>query len=413
MRNRGTLRRGLFCVVAVVLVGAGLAGCGSSDSGGSGSSSKSFIIYMSADQSGPTKSYTEAEIGGLQAAIDKLNAEGGIEGRKAKLETADDQNDPTKAVNLLQKRLSSGPKPDLVYAGGSSSVTASLLPVLTRNKILSMSGSSAATLNDPKKFPYFFGTVFTTNAYVIPMEKEIQQHGYKTVAMLHSNDTSGQAAAAIYKETLAKDGVKFVDAGYDPTALDMTAQLSKLKAAKPDALIISGYGTAALYAFTSRAKMGWTDIPTYGDQLASTFPLASQLSSAQLQNVKVVVGSSSLATSGDFPARDAMVKAIKAGKYGASIQQVGVAVYIIAYDIPMLYETAAKQAKSTDPDKVAKALENLTDPSPLPWLQGGPQGDWVKYAYSSTDHFPTPSDAALQYVNPGSFNADGLYVPGT
>src|SRR5699024_10254201 len=154
MRTRA-LQRTVVSLVAVGMASVTLAACGSDSSDADADSDKPFPFYMSADQSRPTKSYTEAEIGGIQAAIDKINANGGFEGRKIQFEAVDDQNDPTKAVNLLQKRLSSGDKPDLVYAGGSSSVSMSMLPVLTREKVLAMSASSAATLNDPEKFPYF------------------------------------------------------------------------------------------------------------------------------------------------------------------------------------------------------------------------------------------------------------------
>lgn len=412
--NGRMLRRGCAALLTVVLIGAGLAACGSdSDSDSNGSKAKGpFEIYMSADQSGPTKSYTEAEIGGMEAAIEVINKDGGIEGRKVKLETVDDANDPTKAVNLLQKRLSGGDKPDLVYAGGSSAVTMSMLPVLTRNKVSSLSASSAVTINDPKKFPYHFGDVFSTDAYVTQMIDEAEKNGYKKVAMLHSNDTSGQAAVGVYKEEFAKTDVKFVDAGFDPSALDMTPQLNKLKAGNPDALLISGYGTAALYGFKSRAKIGW-DIPTYADQLASTFPLASQMKPEQLKNVKVIVGNSSLASSEKLPALEKMVEHVKAGKYAKSLQGVGVAVYIIGYDVPALYAYAAKQAGSTDVEKVTKAMENLKDPSGNPpWLQSGAKGDAVKYNYSSTNHFPTAGKNALHYVKPGTNNADGFYEPG-
>jgi len=411
MRTRA-LQRTVVSLVAVGMASVALAACGSDSSDADADSDKPFQFYMSADQSGPTKSYTEAEIGGIQAAIDKRNSNGGIEGRKIEFEAVDDQNDPTKAVNLLQKRLSSGDKPDLVYAGGSSSVSMSMLPVLTREKVLAMSASSAATLNDPEKFPYFFGDIFSTEAYTKPMLAEAEKHEFKTVAMLHSSDQSGQAAADIYKKALEDSGITFVSASYSPDALDMSPQLNKLKAKDPDALIISGYGTPTMYAFTSRAKIGWTDIPTYGDQLASTFPLASQMKSAELKNVKVVIGTSSLATSGEFPAREEMIKAIKEGDHGDSLQKVGIAVYIAGYDIPMLIAQAAEQAGSTDTEKVTEALENLKMPDNPPWIQGGPKGDWVSYAYSADNHFPTAGDNALQYVTPGTYNEDGLYVPG-
>lgn len=405
----GRFRRASALIATTSLLSVAVAACGSSSEDDSGA----FTIYMSVDKSGPTKSYSEAEIGGMEVAIDQLNKDGGIDGREIKLETVDDANNPTKAVNLLQQRLSKGGKPDLVFPGGSSAVTMSMLPVLTRNKIASMSTTSASTIDDPEKFPYHFGVVTTTDAYIPPMLAEAEKNGYKKVAMLHATDTSGQAAVEHYQDAFDEAGIELVEAGYDVAALDMTPELSKLKASNPDALIVSGYGTAALYAFKSRAKLGW-EIPTYADQLSSTFPLASSMPANELKNVKVVIGSTSLASAPDFPAIDTMVAEVKKGDYADSLPKTGVAVYMVGYDIPMLYAAAEKQAKSTEAEKVAKALEDLdVDNADVTLLQPGPDGDKVSYDYSGEDHFPTSSDGTLQYVAPGTNNADGFYVPGS
>lgn len=405
--QRVSLRRALVPLVATGLLGMSVSACG----GPSSAEDDVFSIYMSVDLSGPIKSYSEAEIGGMQVAIDQLNENGGIQGQEVELETADDANNPTKAVSLLQKRLSEGEPPDLVFAGGSSAVTMSMLPVLTRNKIVSMSTTSASTINDPEKYPYHFGVVTSAAAYLPPMISAAKENGYDKVAMLHATDTSGQSAAANYKAAFEETDIELVQAGYDVSALDMTAELSKLKAEDPDALIISGYGTAALYAFKSRAGLGW-NIPTYADQLASTFPLASSLEADQLQNVHVVMSGLSLASSPEFPALNEMVEQVKQGEHAGSLPKVGVAVYMLGYDIPMLYSEAAKKADSTDAEKVATALEELELSADAPWLQSGQNGDRTQYAYSDSTHFPTASEDSLKYVAPGTYNDDGFYVPG-
>ena len=116
-----------------------------------------YVYLFSADLTGSLQQFSIAEELGINAAITDINANGGILGRQVVLQTQNDQNDPTTAVNLLEQRLSSGKKPDAMYPGGSSAVSLALQPVMTQNKILATDATSSDALNVPSKYPYFFG----------------------------------------------------------------------------------------------------------------------------------------------------------------------------------------------------------------------------------------------------------------
>ncbi|MDX2972657.1 ABC transporter substrate-binding protein [Kribbella solani] len=406
-------KRRTFLVLASSLVAAtGLAACGGSgDAATGGKGSGPYRVYVSIDLSGPTKSYSEPIVAGLELAADRLNKDGGILGRKIEVEAVDDQNNPTKAVSLLQKRLSDGNKPDLVYAGGASSVSLSLLPVLSRNKILSMAGTVSNVLNDPAKFPYHFSVSPPGSAYAPAFAKEARAKGFKKIAMLFSNDATGQSTLKLYQDALKESGIALVSAGYEAGALDMTSQLQQLKAQDPDALVVNGYGTAALYAFRGRAQIGWY-LPTYGDQLSSSFPLVKNLKASDLKDVKVVMSSTSVADGNQSPLFADLVAAIKQGKHAAILPQMGYGIFLTGYDLLELVNVAAGQAKSVKGEDVTKALQELKQPDPVPWLASGKSADAVQYAYSSSNHFPTAGPGLLVFVDPGSYNADGLYEPG-
>jgi branched-chain amino acid transport system substrate-binding protein len=368
-------------------------------------------VYVSIDLSGATKTYSIPIVDGLKIAAADINKDGGIDGRQVEIQTADDQNDPTRAVSLLQKKLSSGSKPDLVYAGGSSSVTLSLLPVLTRNKILSMSGTVSSVLNDPTKYPYHFSDSAPSTAYAPFNAGEMQKAGYKKVAMIYSNDATGQSAYDLYKAAMAKVGIDVISASYETTALDMTSQLQKLKAQNPDALIVNGYGTAALYVFRGRSQIGW-NLPTFADQLSSSYPLVSQLGAGALENVKIVTAATAVKGGDQSPLYPELLKEIQSSDDAGSLTQTGYGLYVTGYDLLQIVKTAAAQASSTDGPAVAKAMEGLQAPSPVPWLASGKSGQATLYDYSSSNHFPSAGPNALVYVSPGTYNADGLYVPG-
>lgn len=405
-----TRRTALLAVMSMAVV-ATTAACGGSESA-KAKDAGPFRVYVSIDLSGPTKSYSAPIVAGLKLAADRINKDGGIQGQKVEVEAVDDQNNPTKAVSLLQKRLSDGQKPNLVYAGGSSSVSLSLLPVLSRNKILSMAGTVSNVLNDPAKYPYHFGVSAPGKAYAPAQAEEIKKAGHKKVGMIYSNDATGQSTFKLYEEALKAVGVELVSATYEATALDMTSQLQQLKAQRIDALIVNGYGTAALYVFRGRAQIGW-DIPTFGDQLSSSFPLVKNLKATELTNVKIVTSSTSVVDGNQSALVPDLIAAIKAGEDAKILPVMGYGIFLTGYDLLELANEAAKQAKSTDPDKLKAALENLKQPAvPMPWLSSGKDGDAVIFKYSADNHFPTAGPKMLVFVEPGSYTEDGLYQPG-
>src|SRR5699024_4959152 len=171
---------------------------------------------------GATSTLNRGLLSGIKVAVDQANAAGGIGGREVELIENNDQNDPTSAVSALQEQINSGNKPDLVYPGGSSAVSLSLLPITTREEILTIGATVASQLNDPESFPYHFGTAELTNAYVPPFGQIAAEQGFEKIAMIFANTPTGQAAEAAYREDLEAAGMEFVSVGYQPDALDMT-----------------------------------------------------------------------------------------------------------------------------------------------------------------------------------------------
>ncbi|GAA5078383.1 branched-chain amino acid transport system substrate-binding protein [Thermocatellispora tengchongensis] len=389
-----------------------LTGCGGGSSGAGPAGDKPFVVYFTGDYSSEVSTNNASLDAGIKLAAEEFNASGGIDGRRIVVETANDQNDPTKAVSLLQQRLASGDKPDLVYPGGSSAVSLSLLPILTRQKIISVGGTVSTLLNDPAKFPYHFGISSPGQDYVPALLNEAKAKGYKKIAMLYSNDATGQSSAKIYKEAVEGAGLRFTEARYEASALDMTSQLNQLRAQDPDALVLNGYGTAALYVMRSRAQIGW-DVPSYCDQLCSSFPYLKNLDAGQLKNVYVAVSSASLSTSERHPGLAGFIGKIKAGPAGEGITSTGWTLYSTGHDALALVVYAARQANSTDADRLKATLEKLPQPSgPPPWFSAGPKGEYLQFAYTPTDHFPAANAETYQYVSPGTYNEDGFYVPG-
>lgn len=392
--------------VGTIVATAAACGSGSADSAGTGP----YVFYVSIDTSGPTAVLSGGLLGGARAAVDDINAKGGIGGRKIKLEVSNDQNNPTKAVSELQRRLAKG-QPDLVYPGGSSAVSMSLLPILTRDKVLSVGATSSTQLNDPDKFPYHFGVTPPSSAYVPTFVELAKAKGYKKVAMVYSDDATGQSSFKQYEGPLKQAGIELVSATYDATALDMTPQLQQLRAQNPDALIVNGYGTSVLYLLRGRAQIGWT-VPAYGDQTASPSPISGKVTAAQVKDYHVIWQSSSLAGQRQHPGLARVIQTFKSSDQAKYLTQTGLSLFTTTYDLLHFVAYVAGQEKTTDGQKLAKAFEGFKTPPNPPWVGKGPDGEVTRYEYTPADHFPRTSAGSFRYVEPGAYDGDGLYVPG-
>ena len=85
------------------------------------SSGDSITIGTVTTNSGTAAAYGEAEVKGFELAVSEINAKGGINGKKVKLESMDDKGDATEASNAYNKLA--GDNNVLAVAGPTISAT--------------------------------------------------------------------------------------------------------------------------------------------------------------------------------------------------------------------------------------------------------------------------------------------------
>jgi branched-chain amino acid transport system substrate-binding protein len=349
---------------AVVVAAATLAltsACSSSGSDGGGDKGKSgsYRVLAIMALSGPLATLSGAERNALEASADKLNATGGILGRKIKMDFKDDQGDPTKAVGFVQSALTGGAKPDLVIAGTTSNETSAIAPLLKKAKIVSISEAGAVDLINPNKYPYNFSSSATNNATSAALVSILKKDGAKKVGIESTSDALGTSLATIYKKDFAAAGFEVVADSFDVTALDVTANVQRLKNAGVDHLVFSGFGAPAGHVLDARAKLKWT-VPTLGDAAVGATPIKTLVPAAELNGVTYLANAPTVFSASVNPVVTGLVTAIKAkGGFKAPLQ-----VYTYSYDELQVVKVAAEHAKSTDGPAVAKAMENLTQPNP-------------------------------------------------
>lgn len=259
-RSSRLVRRCAWLAVGGLAVGS-LAACGSSGSGGSGSSASSSVVTINADLSltGSESFLGDEERTALNALAKHVNATGGISGHKLAFNIADNQSTASTSVAIASPLV---PKVPFLFVGSAAT---------TDKPVDSLAKSTGPVIYDlsPGDHPTRGGFVYsasnsTTNqtlAYVTFAEKQ----GWKRIAAITSTDGSGQDGwTNIQSAAAASHGkVSIIDhETFDPTDVSVSTQLSKIKAAKPQALFIWTTGTPLGTVLKGMQQLNMLNIPT-------------------------------------------------------------------------------------------------------------------------------------------------------
>ncbi|QXE91955.1 ABC transporter substrate-binding protein [Geomonas subterranea] len=188
---------------------------------------------------GPASFLGEPEKNTLELLVKEANAKGGINGSKIELFVYDTGGDATKAVQLANKLI----KNDKVVAIVGPSTTGesmAVIPVAEKEQIPLVSCAAGIKITDPVK-KWVFKTPANDHVAAEKILIQAEKLKQKNIALITVSDSFGSSGREQLKQMAAKRGFKVVaDEVYSPKDTDMTPQLTKIKAAKPDAIICWG-----------------------------------------------------------------------------------------------------------------------------------------------------------------------------
>lgn len=188
---------------------------------------------------GPASFLGEPEKNTLELLVKETNAKGGINGSKIELVIYDTGGDATKAVQLANKLI----KNDKVVAIVGPSTTGesmAVLPIAEKEQIPLVSCAAGIKITDPVK-KWVFKTPANDHVAAEKILIQAEKLKQKNIALITVSDSFGASGREQLKLMAAKRGFKIVaDEVYSPKDTDMTPQLTKIKAAKPDAIICWG-----------------------------------------------------------------------------------------------------------------------------------------------------------------------------
>ncbi len=209
--------------------------------------------------SGPASAY--ATIGKTEAAyFNKLNSEGGINGRKINFISYDDGYSPPKAVEQARKLVESD-EVLLIFNPLGTPSNSAIQKYMNAKKVPQLFVSTgAAKWNDPKNFPWTMGWQpnYQTEARIYAAYI-LKTYPGKTIGVLYQNDDFGKDYVIGLREGLGEQAGKLIliESSYETSAPTVDSQVVQIKGANPDMFINIATPKFAAQAIKKIGELGW------------------------------------------------------------------------------------------------------------------------------------------------------------
>jgi branched-chain amino acid transport system substrate-binding protein len=260
----------LTALSAAALTAAAVAGCSSSSSGasdpsagssssGASASGSAYTIHAIVSETGSASFLGTEEAAAFNALAKHVNATGGIDGHPLAFAISDNQSTASTSVSLASPLVGQAP---VLLVG---SITSTDKPV---DDLATSNGPVVYDLS-PGDHPALGSDVYSSSNSTTNQTQAFinfaESKGWKKVAVINSTDSSGQDGwTNIQRAVAGSNGAVTVTdhEAFDPTAVSVTTQLSKIKATNPQAVLVWTTGTPLGTVLSGMQQLGMNSLPT-------------------------------------------------------------------------------------------------------------------------------------------------------
>jgi branched-chain amino acid transport system substrate-binding protein len=304
---------------------------------------------------GPAAFLGAPEAKTLEMLAEEINAKGGINGTKIELVIKDSGGSPEKAISFA-KQLIEEEKVFAILGPSTSGETMAIKNIAEEGKTILISCAAAEVIVNPVA-KYVFKTPQMDKHAVIKIFQQMKKMGISKIGVLSSNTGFGKAGKEQIEKLAPESGITIVISEvYDKAATDLTAEVTKLKAANVQALVNWSIEPAQSIVIKNARQIGLT-IPIF--------------QSHGFGNINYVKGAGPAAEGVIFPAGRLLVADSLSDKnpqkslllsykknYEAKFKEDVSTFGGHAYDAFIVLEAGIKAA-GADKEKVRTAIENL------------------------------------------------------
>ena len=206
---------------------------------------------------------------GIELATEIINSSGGINGRELNIIYYDSKDDPTTAVNAVQKLISVDEVQAIIGPMMSGNVLASA-PLCERSKVVMITPTGTSPrITEAGEYIFRICSRIDLQAKAL-VEKAVGLSGKKQpkVAIIYSNEPYGKGCKKLFTNYLEKKGIGLETVeSFQRGDKDFQAQLTKIESLDPDILFIPGYlqETAPLISQARQMGIDALSVGVFGD----------------------------------------------------------------------------------------------------------------------------------------------------
>lgn len=307
----------------------------------------------------PSAQSGQAAVLGMAAAIEDINAAGGLLGRKVTLVTRDDVSAPPKSIQNMSD-LIDNEGVVAVFGPTNSGNAMAWKHIANRKKIPVMgnvgSGTDITKPMRPNADNYMFRVSMVDREQVAALMAYVKKNGEKSkvVGLMAETTGYGQGGMKDMQEIAKLQGIEIAATEHFGVGdTDMTSQLNKMKAAGVDTLVVWAQGTPNAQLIRSMEKINYfpLTLTSWASDNITFYDAAGKELSEKPIFMRTVSDKRTAEQQKLYDRIGAKLRAPSSFSFA-----------LHGYDSVLLVAAAIRQAGGTDGPAVRTALEDLEEP---------------------------------------------------
>jgi branched-chain amino acid transport system substrate-binding protein len=305
---------------------------------------------------GPASFLGAPEAKTLEMLVEETNKKGGFQGRKVELIIKDSSASPEKAFSFA-KQLIEEDKVFAIIGPSTSGESMKIKSVAEEGKTILLSCAAAETIVNPVA-KYVFKTPQSDKDAVIRIFQQMKKMKISRIGVLSSNTGFGNAGKAQIEKLAPAYGILILaNEVYDKAASDLTAEVTKIKAANVQAIVNWSIEPAQAIAIKNARQIG-LKVPIFQSH---GFGNIKYVEAAGPAAEGVIFPAGRLLIVGDLPKNHSQKAVLNKYKkdYESRFKEEVSTFGGHAYDAFMILAKAIENTNSTDKELIRSAIEQL------------------------------------------------------
>ncbi|MGM0766422.1 MAG: branched-chain amino acid ABC transporter substrate-binding protein [Pseudomonadota bacterium] len=336
---------------------------------GAGHAAAEIKIGIAGPVTGPVAQYGDMQFSGARMAIERINADGGVNGEMLEAVEVDDVCDPKQAVTVANRLVNDGVRFVVGHLCSSSTQPAS--DIYEDEGILMVTPASTSPDITERGYELVFRTIGLDSMQGPVAGKHIASLNPERVAIVHDKQQYGEGIATAVRDTLKDAGVEVaLFEGITAGDKDFSSLITKLKQADVDYVYYGGYHPE-LGLILRQARQADLDSVFMGPEGVGN------------QDINTIAGEAAEGLLVTLPPafdekeeNQDLVKAFEDKGEDPSGPFV-----LTSYTAVQLIAEGIGQADSTDPFDVAEALRSNTFETPIGTVEYDDKGDMKSFEF--------------------------------